>query len=425
MKGVKGIWDVAVVGGGAAGMMAAARAAEGGAKVVLIEKNPTLGKKLLITGGGRCNITNAEPDVRVFLKKFNTNNQAADQFLFSPFSKHGVEDSISFFNARGLDTKVEARGRVFPVTDSAQSVWDVLYAYLHEQKVQILSGTPVVKVETSNSRIEYVQLKNDQRIYAKEYIFATGGLSRPETGSTGDGFAWLRALGHTVATPDPSLVPLTLRDAWAPALAGLSLPDIKLSLVEDGKKAVTQSGGMLFTHQGVSGPAVLNLSKDVGERLPYGSVVLSLDLLPKQNLEEMDATLRSAIAEEANRKIRNILSSLIPKALADVALAQSGVDGDTPANSVTREHRIALGRTIKGIHLSVKGRLGFEKAIIASGGVLLTEIDMRTMRSKVIENLYIIGDLLNIDRPSGGYSLQLCWTSGVVAGASAAEEARA
>ncbi len=257
----------------------------------------------------------------------------------------------------------------------------------------------------------------------KTFIFATGGLSRPDTGSTGDGFEWLRALGHTVAKPDPSLVPLTLKDAWAPTLAGISLPDITLSLLEDGKKVAKQSGGMLFTHQGISGPAALNLSKDVGERLPYGPVTLALDLLPKKSFEQTDELLRAAIAEEANRTIRNVLSAIIPKAIASVALAQANMREDTPCNSVTREERVALGKAIKNITLSVKGRLGYEKAIIASGGVPLTEIDTRTMQSRVIQNLYIIGDLLDIDRPSGGYSLQLCWTTGAVSGASAAAQA--
>lgn len=425
MKPVQDIWDVAVVGGGAAGMMAAGRAAEGGARVVLIEKNPTLGKKLLITGGGRCNITNAEGDTRAFLKKFNSKNQAADCFLFSPFSRHGVPDSIEFFNARGLKTKEEARGRVFPITDNAESVWEVLNAYLNQGAVQVLSGTGVVKIHAKDGTIEYVQLVNDQRIYAKAYIFATGGLSRPDTGSTGDGFEWLRELGHTIAKPDPSLVPLTLRNDWAPALAGLSLPEISLFLIEDGKKIAKQSGSMLFTHQGISGPAVLNLSKDVGERLPYGPVSLALDLFPKMTLEELDAFLLNAIAEEANRKIRNVLSALIPKALAPVLLKKSRISEDLPSNSVTREQRIALGSALKNLPLSVKGRLGFEKAIIASGGVALEEIDTRTMQSRLISNLYIIGDLLNIDRPSGGYSLQLCWTTATVAGMHAAEQAAA
>lgn len=424
VKENKAQWDVAIIGGGAAGMMAAGRAAELGAKVVLIEKNPTLGKKLLITGGGRCNITNAEPDVRTLLSKFKSQGQPADQFLFSPFSRHGVLDSISFFNDRCLPTKVEARGRVFPVTDSAQSVWDVLFEYIRQGNVQVISGTSVTGITQESGRISYITLANEQKIYAKAYILATGGLSRPETGSTGDGFAWLEKLGHTVAKPDPSLVPLTLKDSWVPSVAGVSLPDITLSLIEDGKKVSKQSGGMLFTHKGISGPAALNLSKEIGERLPYGPVVLNLDLLPKQSLETLDTLLQETIGTYPNRKIQNVLGNPIPGALVGVVLEQAGVGGDTPANAVTRTQRIALGKVMKNLPLNVKGRLGFEKAVIASGGVALSEVDTRTMRSRIIENLYIVGDLLNIDRPSGGYSLQLCWTTGMVAGQDAARAAQ-
>lgn len=417
------IWDVAVIGGGAAGMMAAGRAAEQGARVVLIEKNPKLGKKLLITGGGRCNITNGEPEERVFLSRFKTQGKPADQFLFSPFSRHAVADSIAFFNDRGVATKIEARGRVFPVTDSAESVWQALKEYLQEGTVTVISGTPVAHIESAGAHITEVVLANKQHIRARAYIMATGGLSRPETGSTGDGFEWLRALGHSVAAPDPSLVPLTLKDEWVKSLAGVSLPNISLAIIEDGKKVHKQTGGLVFTHKGISGPAALNISKEVGERLPYGPVTLSLDLLPKISLEKLDELLLETINSELNRMIKNVLGTLIPGALVSPVLARAGIQEDTPGNSVTREERITLGHTIKNLHLSVKGRLGFEKAVIASGGVDLREIDMKTMRSRNIDNLYVVGDLLNIDRPSGGYSLQLCWTTGTVAGMSAAAAA--
>ena len=284
-----------------------------------------------------------------------------------------------------------------------------------------MSGAEVVTVVSEGGRISHVILTNEQRIYARSFIFATGGLSRPDTGSTGDGFDWLRALGHTVAAPNPSLVPLTLRNEWAPMFSGLSLPDVTLSLIEDGKKIAKQRGSLLFTHKGISGPAALNMSKEVGERLPYGPVTLMLDLLPDTKLEALDELLRSSSSVESNKKIRNVLSSLVPSTLTDIVLHSADIDRDTPAHSVTREARIRLGFLIKNVGLDVKGRLGFEKAIIASGGVALTEIDMRTMRSEIVPNLYIIGDLLNIDRPSGGYSLQLCWTTGMVAGANAAQ----
>ncbi|MEO6536146.1 MAG: aminoacetone oxidase family FAD-binding enzyme [Candidatus Paceibacterota bacterium] len=419
----KKVWDVAVVGGGAAGMMAAGVAAAAGASVVLLEKNPGLGKKLLITGGGRCNVTNAEFDTRVLLAKFNSRGKKTDQFLFSPFSKHGVEDTLKFFNDRGMPTKVEANNRVFPESNSAQSVWDVLNSYIEEGRVKVIPGIKVINIAQENGRISYVELANQQRVLARSYIFATGGKSRPETGSTGDGFDWLRALGHEVKEPDASLVPLTLKDAWAKKLAGVSLPAITLTMLQNGKKYGKRAGGMLFTHQGISGPAVLNSSNDVGELLKYGPVSLSLDLLPGIALDALDVQLRARFEEDSNKKIRNVVSGMIPASLADVVFEKVGINGDSPCNAVTRAERIALGHTIKGIELNVRGLLGVEKAIVTSGGVVLTEVDFRTMRSTLIENLYIVGDLLNIDRPSGGYSLQLCWTTGTVAGLSAAEAA--
>ncbi len=290
---------------------------------------------------------------------------------------------------------------------------------MKEGGVTVISGTPVTKITAESGHLSYVTLANDQRIYARSYIFATGGLSHPETGSTGDGFGWLRDLGHTIVKPDPSLVPLTLKDSWVTSAAGVSLADCKLSILEGEKKIHTQTGGLLFTHQGISGPATLNISRDVADRLPYRPVELALDLLPKESLETIDALLQKTIGEFPNRKIRNLVSTVAPTALTGVILERAGIDGETAGNSVTREQRIALGKVLKSFTLTVKGRLGFEKAIIASGGVSLDEIDTRTMQSRVIDNLYIVGDLLHIDRPSGGYSLQLCWTTGAVAGLSA------
>ncbi|MDB5190330.1 MAG: flavoprotein [Parcubacteria group bacterium] len=421
----KKVWDVAVIGGGAAGMMAAGVAAAAGASVVLLEKNPGLGKKLLITGGGRCNVTNAEFDTRVLLAKFNSRGKKTDQFLFSPFAKHGVEETLAFFNDRGMPTKIEANKRVFPESNSAQSVWDVLNTYIEEGRVKVIPGIKVLNIAQKDGHISYVELANQQRVLAHSYIFATGGKSRPETGSTGDGFDWLRVLGHEVKEPDASLVPLTLKDSWTKALAGVSLPSIALTMLQNNKKYGKRTGGMVFTHQGISGPAVLNSSNDVGELLKYGPVSLSLDLLPGIALDALDVQLRASFEEDSNKKVRNVVSKIIPASLADVVFEKLEMNGDMPCHTVNRAQRIALGHTIKGIEMNVHGLLGVEKAIVTSGGVVLTEIDFRSMRSKLIDNLFVVGDLLNIDRPSGGYSLQLCWTTGTVAGLSAAEAAKA
>ncbi len=408
------IWDVAVIGGGPAGMMAAGRAAELGAKVFLIEKNSSLGKKLLITGGGRCNITNAEFDTRTFLSKFKQN----DKFLFSAFSEFSVTEALDFFHIRGLETKIEAEKRVFPVTDKTQSVWDVLVNYMKESGVTVLSNSPVLGFETEGKQITAINLKN-KKIFARSIILATGGKSRPETGSTGEGFDWLHKLRHTIHASNAALVPIALKDAWVKKLSGVALKDIKITVFQNRVKQEQRKGKMLFTHVGVSGPAILNLSRDIGELLKYGEVTLELDLLPMLDYSALNSKLQEILLENAKKKIKNSLSALIPSALIETALELSHIDPATLCSGITREQRLALEKTLKHLPMHVKGLLGLDKAVVTSGGVALDEVDFKTMRSRLISNLFLVGDILNIDRPSGGYSLQLCWTTGFVAGSAA------
>ncbi|MDD5318314.1 MAG: aminoacetone oxidase family FAD-binding enzyme [Candidatus Pacebacteria bacterium] len=418
------LWDVAVIGGGPAGMMAAGRAAELlPGKVILIEKNASLGKKLLITGGGRCNVTNAEFDTRKLLDKFKNKGK----FLFSAFSQWNVKETLDFFHARKMETKVENGQRVFPVSNKAQSVWDVLVNYMKSGKVEVLSDSPVVGFIEENKMITGVKLKNKKIIRAKSIILATGGTSRPETGSTGDGYAWLKKIGHTVTLPAPSLVPVAVKDNWVKRLAGVSLSDIKITTLQNGEKqGVIKKGKVLFTHVGLSGPTILNMSKDIGELLKYGEVTISLDLLPALDYGQLNAKLQEIFKENCNKKFKNSLSGpglaggLIPSALVPIIVELSGIDGDTQCNSITRDQRVMLVKFLKDISIQVDKLLGVEKAIITSGGVSLDEIDFKTMRSRLFPNLYLVGDLLDIDRPSGGYSLQLCWTTGFVAGTAAA-----
>lgn len=412
------IWDVAVIGGGPSGMMAAGRAAELGAKVILIEKNDTLGKKLLITGGGRCNVTNAEFDTRKLLDKFKDGGK----FLFSAFSQWNVKETLDFFNMRSMETKVEKEQRVFPVTNKAKSVWDVLVENLKKHNVTILSNSPVTGLIKEGKEIAGIRLKGNKIIKAKSYILATGGTSRPETGSTGDGYKWLSDIGHSVTLPTPSLVPITLKDEWVKRLAGASFPDIKLTLFQNDEKQDIKKGKILFTHVGVSGPTILNMSKDVGELLKYGDVVISLDLVPDRDYGQLNTALQELFKEHDKKKFKNSLSKLIPSAIAPIVIELSNIDPEINCNSVTREERLRLITTIKGIPLHVDSLLGEDKAIISSGGVTLSEVDFKTMQSKLFPNLYLIGDILNIDRPSGGYSLQLCWTTGFVAGSTASSQ---
>ncbi len=268
-------YDVIVIGGGAAGMMAAAMAGSRGRRVLLLEKNDTLGAKLLISGGGRCNVTNAEPDTRVLLSRYGDN----DKFLFTPFAQFGVREALEFFHTRGMETKVENEGRVFPKSNSAQSVWDVLVDELTAHGVVVRSHAVAQKLETAAGMVTGVALQDGTVCTAASYILATGGASRPETGSTGDGFRMLKAIGHTIIPPDPSLVPVAVADAWVKELSGVALDDVRVSVLLDDEKQFSKKGRILFTHVGLSGPTILNMSKRIGELISYGTVTIALDLV--------------------------------------------------------------------------------------------------------------------------------------------------
>lgn len=420
MKKEEIVCDVAVVGGGPSGMMAAGRAAELGARVILIEKNESLGKKLLITGGGRCNLANAEFDTRKFLDKFREDGK----FLFSAFSQFGVKETLEFFHKLGVETKIENEQRVFPTSDNAQTIFDALLKYLKRNKVEIILNSPVIDIlvqnpKSQNDRICGVKLKNGKEIMVRKVIIATGGTSRPETGSTGDAYEWLKKIEHMVIEPTPSLVPIAVKDAWVKKLAGLSLDNVKITTFQNGAKQNASKGKILFAHFGLSGPVILNMSKDIGELLNYGEVIISLDLFPSQDHGALNAKLQKLFKERRNKKFKNSLSALMPSSLASAIAELSKINPETQCNGVTREERLALVGIFKNIPICADKLLGAEKAIVSSGGVSLDEIDFKTMSSRLFPNLYLIGDILNINRPSGGYSLQLCWTTGFVAGNSA------
>lgn len=405
-------WNVIVIGGGPAGMMAAGRAAARGAHVLLLEKNDTLGKKLLITGGGRCNVTNGQTDNRLFLKKL----EESSKFLFSAFATWNVQNTLDFFHERNMPTKTENELRVFPVSDSAKSVWDVLTTYMQEGNVTIQKESPVTGFILTDGKITGVELQNKHILEAQSFILATGGNSRPETGSTGDGFAWLTAIGHSVVDIEPSLVPIALSDTWVKKLQGVSMKDIKLTVIQQGAKQGSYLGKILFTHFGISGPTVLNMSNSIRELLQYDSVTIIADLFPKLNHKELDIALQELYAKQSNKRVKNISTDLLPSSILRVLSELAGIDLEIPCNSITKEQRKKVVHLLKALPLHVSHLLGLDKAVITSGGVELTEIDFKTMQSKLFSNLYIVGDVLNINRPSGGYSLQLCWTTGFIAG---------
>jgi predicted Rossmann fold flavoprotein len=413
---MENIFDVVVIGGGPAGMMAAGRAAECGASVLLLEKNQRLGEKLLISGGGRCNLTNATSDPQVLLKQYGR----AEKFLHSPFSQFGVDETLRFFHDRNMPTKVEPGNRVFPMSDRSQSVFDVLEQYMEEGGVVIRPESVVVSIEAEGESIAGIALADGNRIVGKKYILATGGKSHPETGSTGDGFRWLKAIGHTILDPDPSLVPIRVEESWIEELSGISFEDAKLSIFQGGKKQGSKRGKMLFTHFGLSGPLVLNMSRDIGESLRYGETAVSVDFFPVLDAGKMDEYIRETFSGSLNKQIKNVLREIVVPLLVPVLLGLAGIDPEKEVNGITKEERLTLGKLLKDFRLTVAGLLGPEKAIVTSGGVALSEVNFSTMQSRRYPNLFLVGDILDIDRPSGGYSLQLCWTTAFVAGSSAA-----
>ena len=396
-------------------MMAAGRAAELGSKVILIEKNDLLGKKLLLTGGGRCNLTNAEFNIRKFLAKYKD----SDKFLFSTFAQFGVKETLDFFNSRKMPIKIEAENRVFPESNKSKSVLDVLVKYMKDGNVAVFSNSPVDEIIRDEYAIEAIRLKNGEKIRAKFFILATGGKSRPDTGSTGDGFLWLKKLGHAVIKPSVALVPIIIKDDWVKKLSGLSLSDVRIRVLQFGKKQEMRTGKILFTHFGLSGPVILNISKKIGELLKYGDVFLLLDIFPYFDCGKLDLKIQEIFAKQSNKKLKNSLGSLLPSAFTPIAIKMSGINPETFCHSINREERLRLGKIIKNMPMKIDKLLGVEKAIITSGGAAPEEIDFKTMASRLFLNLYLVGDVLNIDRPSGGYSLQLCWTTGYVAGTSA------
>jgi predicted Rossmann fold flavoprotein len=412
MAGSKEHYDVIVIGGGASGMMAAGRAAERGQRVLLIEKNKKLGAKLSISGGGRCNITNAEDDEKKLLSHYGE----AEAFLYSPFSQFGMKDTFTFFESRGLPLIVQGNKRAFPKTEKASDVVRVLAEYLKKGNVEVLTGVTVEKVVAKNGMIEKV-IAGGKEFRAASYVFATGGLSHPETGSTGDGFNWLQNIGHSVEKPTPTIVPLRIQESWVKRIAGITVPDMKIHFFVNGERKFFRRGPLLFTHFGISGPTILNSSGKVADMMHEGMVTAVVDLYPDENIGSLDKKLTGIFDANKNKLLKNVFREIVPSGAAEVLLSLvKEIDPETKVHSVTKEGRRKLVDMLKAVPLTVSGLMGYDRAIVADGGVHLTEIDMKTMRSRQYKNLFVTGDLLHIKRPSGGYSLQLCWTTGFVAG---------
>jgi len=403
-------YDVAVIGGGPAGMMAAGRAGEKGAKVVLIEKNRKLGLKLLITGKGRCNIAHNEINLREFVNKFGSNGK----FLFSPLSKFSIEDTINFFEKRRVRLKVERGNRIFPVSDSSRDVVRALVGYLIKFKVDIKTGADVKKIKPLSKKII---LKSGEEILADNFIICTGGKSYPITGSTGDGYRWLKKLGHTISELRPALTPLILKEIFIKELEGLSLKNVNISLYKNNKKIDSRFGEAIFTSRGMSGPIILDLSKRVGLEIDKESdLVLRIDFKPALDFIKLDQRIQRDFKKTNNKFFKNSLNDLLPQKLIPIILKLSGIDLSKKVNLVTSSERKKILHLLKEFDLHIKRLDDYRKAIITSGGVKLNEIDPLTMKSKIIPNLSLAGEVLDLDGPTGGYNLQVCWTTGWVAG---------
>ena len=407
--------DIAVIGGGPAGMMAAGTAAAAGADVVLLEKNRRPGKKLLITGKGRCNITNADFDPQSFVSHFGKNGRR----LLSVLNRFGVEATMEFFTDHGVPVKVERGGRVFPESDSAADVLGALTHFMKENGVRVMTGSRVRAMTVAGGRL--IEAATDSGIVeAKCCILCAGGRSYPATGSDGAGYDLARSMGHTVTAVRPSLVPVVLGEEWAGELEGLSLRNVSVGLIHKYKTVAEEFGEALFTADGMSGPVILDLSRRIGELLP-DLLELSIDLKPALDGKALDERIQRDFSDNPNRQYKNSLDRLLPASMARVIVRLSGIDPQKKVNSITRDERKRIVDLLKKLRASVKGLEGFDRAIVTAGGVSLDEIDMRTMRSRIAENLYFAGEIIDIDGPTGGFNLQICWSTGYCAGQSAAE----
>lgn len=415
-------YDAIIIGGGPSGMMAAGRIIEcnPNATVLLIEKNKKLGEKLSITGGGRCNITNAIFDTKEFLNKYGDSGK----FLHSAFAQFSTQDTFIFFEKRNLPLVTQADNRVFPQSEKATDVTQVMLTYCKHPNITIKTNTEVrqiileeEKIKNSIKKIEYIETTKGERFSAKSYILATGGLSHPETGSTGDGFSWLKKLGHTIKTPTPTLVPWEVANPWIHLHSGTAIDNCKITVSVNNKKYFSCMGRILCTHTGLSGPLIINNSSKLQDALLSGSVTLELDLYPEKNHKEVDKMILDIFETNKNKKLKNVLSEITRLHSSEFLIEKHiPYDMEAQVNSVSKEFRKSLTQLLKKIPLNLIGLEGYEKSIVADGGLPLAEIDTRTMCSHKVSNLFITGDLLNIRRPSGGYSLQLCWTTGFVAG---------
>ncbi len=403
---------VLVVGGGAAGMFAAIFAAYNGNEVHLFEKNEKLGKKLFITGKGRCNITNAS-DMETLFRSVVTNSK----FLYSSFAGYTNQDVIDFFERIGVHTKIERGNRVFPVSDHSSDVIAGLTKELHNLGVEIHVHAEVKRV-VGKDRFEYLELKNGVKVKGDACIIATGGFSYQTTGSTGDGYRFAKEMGHQVTEILPSLVPLVIKEDWVKELQGLSLRNVQATVYDGKKKLYDDFGEMLFTHFGVSGPLILSASSYIAKRVKEKELKLILDLKPALTFEQLDQRILRDFDENINKQFKNAIQKLFPSKLIPVILAVCEIDPDKKVNLITKEERQQFVTLIKQFTMTISGLRDFNEAIITKGGIKVKEINPATMESKLVQGIYFVGEVLDLDALTGGFNLQIAWSTGYAAGSS-------
>lgn len=426
------VYDLVIIGGGTSGLMAASTDFCIGKKVLIIEKNDELGKKLKITGGGRCNIFNAESDTRKLLSHYGDTSK----YLHSPFSIFGMLETKKYFESLGVYIKVEDRNRAFPTTEKASDVYDALYKKIVSNKVEIKLDTSIQKINLNNksNKIESVEILNIktnkiENIYSKKFILSTGGTSHSYTGSTGDGFKLLKELNIKINNPTASLVPVNASNKWVHNLSGKTLKNIKITFRVDGekKKVLTNKSkdqdkniNILCTHFGLSGPHIINASKEIKDWLIEGEVVAHIDLFKDMNERELDRHILDVFDNNKNKKLKNILNDIYPDNILEQIFLDkenilSKINLDKEVNEVNREERVMIVNELKNLKVIVTSLASADKSIVADGGVDVSEINFQNFSLNKIPNLHVTGDMLDIARPSGGYSLQLCWTSGYIA----------
>lgn len=401
---------ILIAGGGAAGMFASVFAAQNGHEVHVYEKNEKLGKKLFITGKGRCNVTNAA-DMEELFDAVVSN----PKFLYSSFYGYTNQDVVDFFESRGVKMKTERGNRVFPVSDHSSDIIQALEREMKKSGVKIHLNTGVKAVRTKDGKFYSFLLNNGQEIQGDDCLIATGGFSYQTTGSTGDGYRFAQEMGHKVTELSPALVPLNIKEAFVKELQGLSLRNISVAVKDSKKELYSEFGEMMFTHYGVTGPVILSASSVIGKKLAKKELTLSIDLKPALTAEQLDQRVLRDFEENKNRHFKNAVTKLFPSKLIPVMIDLSGIDPDKPVNEISRAEREGFVRLIKNFTMTVTSLRDYNEAIITKGGVSTREVNPSTMESKLVKGVYFAGEVLDLDALTGGFNLQIAWSTAYIA----------